>query len=325
MTFTTKQGRPKLSEIVKLERKVAGQYIKLVELRQQLNLSVAKIHPSLSVTQQKALIQPILTVAEEYRFWSQLDNDLLAIQRHACAQTRYNQLSSTLQTLLDQLITSYELVFTLREELEQAKSVKQPEQISQWTDSLSTLKSQSVIYQSHMLYQLAKQLRTQLCDAFQVDQVKSIRTVIRAVLVLIKHHRLSLVYQTNSVNAAGRPVIPLPIQVVRAEEDLIALFNQLTALYKYHQLKIPTPAALADKYQQKKASSLGRPKLTERQKLDKAITKKQKQIADLLDNHVQAGENDERRPLRRGRKPHTFEQKYQKLLNELSALKLQIK
>ncbi|MGL6259241.1 hypothetical protein [Vibrio sp. WXL210] len=339
MTITPKQGRPKLTETVKLERKVAGQYIKLIGLRKQLRASVVKMHPSLTSAQQESLIQPILTAAEEYRFWSQLDNDLLAIQRHACAQTRFEQLNGAITRLLDQLINSYELIFFTRQELEQAKSGQQPQQIEHWADVLNQIKSQSVITQTQRLYQLARHLHTLLNPTFQIEQVTSVRAIIRSVLILIKHYRLNVVYrcsleknQGQSIAGrpsagrplAGRPSIPLPIQVVRAEEELIVLFNQLTLLYKYHQQEIPTPRAIAEKYHRVRSSSLGRPKLSERQKLEKAIVKKQQEITNLLDTHVDSAQPETQSPPRRGRKPLTFEQKYQKLMQELSALKLQI-
>ncbi|MGL6313315.1 hypothetical protein [Vibrio sp. WXL103] len=334
MTTTPKQGRPKLTETVKLERKVAGEYIKLIGLRKQLRASVVKMHPSLTSAQQESLIQPILTAAEEYRFWSQLDNDLLAIQRHACAQTRFEQLNGAITRLLDQLINSYELIFFARQEQEQAKSGQQPQQIEHWADMLNQIKSQSVITQTQRLYQLARHLHTLLNPSFQVEQVTSVRAIIRSVLILIKHYRLNVVYRCSPDKSggqsiagrpsAGRPSIPLPIQVVRAEEELIVLFNQLTLLYKYHQQEIPTPRAIAEKYHRVRSSSLGRPKLSERQKLKKAIAKKQQEITDLLDTHVDSAQPEIKSPPRRGRRPLTFEQKYQKLMQELSALKRQI-
>ncbi|QIA65570.1 hypothetical protein GT360_18740 [Vibrio astriarenae] len=324
MTTIAKRGRPKLTETVKLERKVACQYIKLIELRNQFNVSVPKLHPTLTPSQQKALIQPIFSVAEEYRFWSQLDNDLLAIQRHSCPKTRFDQSSVEILARLDQLIISYELVISSRQQLEQQSSLAVPNDFELWIELVNQLKLQPFDTQTHQLYQLARFLYGLLYPSFQIDQVKQIRTIIRTVLDLIKHHRLSMVYHITPPNVTGRPTIPLPIQVVRAEEELITQFNKLSTLYKFHQLKIPTPKSIAAKYSDAQLSTLGRPKLSERQKLEQAILRREKELIDLTDKHSAQPELQKVTAARRGRKPMTYQERHKKLTQQITTLKTQL-
>lgn len=312
-----RKGRPSLDLNTKLERSIAREYKVLQKLRAELLNELSRQHPSLESAQIGELIRPIMASAEEYRVWSELDNQLLSVQRHQTPKVRYEEIRLGLIRHVQKIRGDYSFVLKSRgDELNKIACDVSIESFGQLVSDSSNLSSGA---QTQHLYQVSILLEKNLSGPLSLVEIKGIRTLLRKILDLIKHQRLSLLYTAPDNDRAGRPSIPLPILIIRAEQRVIDSHLQLSHLLKQVQLPILSPKTIYLKH--KLNNNVGRPKLTEEQRLTRDLRKKENELNQIINSKTTPVEAQTKKANVRGRRPLSYEQKCVRLRAQIAELR----
>jgi hypothetical protein len=302
----------------------------------ELDNELSGSHQRLTDSQRVEVKHTILGVAEEYRIWADIESNLLSVQRHPDQASQLERKKVELNSLFQSLFNLYALYFvahTTQSSLVNEFSVEYFSAIEP-SDCLNAIEPslQNLTFDQQVawLFGLSQYLYEQL---FGVDSavkwaILQCRTSIRQVLLFILRHRLNLVYSTPKQRKPGRPAIPLPVHLVRAENQFQqTYFDYLDYCYE-HQLAVDKLESLTDKHDSKIPKRIGRPALRPEQKLRNRIAKLNNVLADLsrqsLDTDKPLIETSETRATLRGRKPLTTAQKKQRISKELCLLQQQL-
>ncbi|MGR5266993.1 hypothetical protein ACPV5R_04490 [Vibrio astriarenae] len=312
----TTRGRPKRTEQENYQRQVATHYHYLLQLRSQFDAELMQRYPDLSSLGDVA--QLVLATAEEYRLWAELDNRLLSVQRHTKPREQFVKQCPPLCACLNQLSDTYQLILAQREQvITPCEHEWQHADIDEINQTIASLKTQPAHEQTLVLYGIVLWLRNQCELSHPSTHVQSWRAVIRALLNHFLEYRLGLIYPINGAKTPGRPKLPLPVMLVRAEQALINDYKTLSKICLELQQIPNTPQQLWRQFHNPKKPKIGRKPLTEKKKIEREVDKIIEQLR-LLEQR----DSSPPKPTQstRGRKPLTKEQRRQKLTSRKSQL-----
>ncbi|CAK1709131.1 hypothetical protein [Vibrio crassostreae] len=320
-TPSNRRGRPKSAPLAKQQRHVAKRYQDLLNVRQQFDLELKQHYPNLNPAELSDVAQIALATAEEYRLWSEIDNQLLAIQRHKDPETQLVLQLERFQQHLVQLQTTYQLILSQRNQPVLPSKIYWRHASSETiNNAISYLSSHSANQQTVTLYGFALWLKAQCVESDEKNGVKTWRTLIRKVLGHIIEKRIGLVYPIHNANTAGRPKLPTPVDLVRAEQALIDDYQELAITYRTLQILPLTPEQVWRNQQHSIFKKVGRKPLTKHQKALRKQSKLEEQLRELERNKEAILATESERHTVRGRKPLTYQQLRSSLLEKIQAL-----
>ncbi|EJE4168350.1 hypothetical protein M3895_003735 [Vibrio parahaemolyticus] len=320
-TPDNKRGRPNSAPLIKQQRHVAKRYQDLLNVRQKFNLELKQHYPDLNPAELSDVAQLVLATAEEYRLWSEIDNRLLAIQRHKDPETQFLLQSEKLQQNLVQLQTTYQLILCQRNQpILPSKKYWRHANNETINKAISYLSYQPANEQTVTLYGFALWFKAQCAEYEEKCAVKTWRTLIRKGLGHIIEKRIGLIYPIHNAKTAGRPKLPTPVDLVRAEQALIDDYQELAITYRALQILPLTPEQVWRNQQHSKIKKVGRKPLSERQIALRKRRKLEEQLRELERNKKAILAAESERVAVRGRKPLTYQQLRSRLLEKIQAL-----
>ncbi|WP_413110467.1 hypothetical protein [Thaumasiovibrio sp. DFM-14] len=228
----SRRGRPARSKLERLQIDVSRAFDKFKTLRFQFEQSINNRYPNLSIEQRQDIRHTILGVADEYKLWSDTDNTLLTIQRSDAPEQKWAASTETLKQVLEDIASLYQLRLRANPELKGMQLLFNSEYFDyiclsnlseHFEYELTLLKSEE---QSVWLLGFCQYYMRWIDNPFNLQDLYWRRQQLRQLQLFIVRHRLALLYPIVKRQKPGRPEIPLPVLLLRAESELMACHLQ---------------------------------------------------------------------------------------------------
>lgn len=315
------RGRPTRSPIENYQSHVAKRYQELQKLRKQFAIELKRRYPKLSSASLADIEQLILATAEEYRLWSAVDNQLLAIQRHKEPIKQFAVQRDKINALLVQLRQTYQLILSQRDQEVLPYETHWCDASSEFIiQKLSRIEMQAANAQTATLCGVTMWFETQCLQPMNLATVQRHRSILRTALNYMVSNRIGVLFPLIKANSPGRPKLPLPVELVRAEQALIDDYQSLSNACHERQLTPEPPVKIWRKYYATTKKKVGRKPLNKKQKIRRDLLKLEQQLRELEQNQPAMKDVGREPRTQRGRKPLTYEQKKQKLQEKIQTL-----
>ncbi|CDU04207.1 Hypothetical protein VCR12J2_640101 [Vibrio coralliirubri] len=306
------RGRPTLSPVVKLAKHVVKSYQDYVSLNLRYQAQLRQLYPEHNAEQVAVINADIISTSEEYKIWSSIDNLMLSAQRHSDPIKQWQSIQEKVLDNVQQLISLYQLrvrslpsqprsilVCDFADQLwihEQAFSQKEISQkgtsqtVNPWLES--TLVEATGFQQDDWFYTVTENFKSSIRElngallngseslshfwsddtSFVLERIKHHRKVIRLLMLHIIDNKIDSLLPRQAQSSAGRPALPLPVQLMRQEQALQDTYLEYRhACHAHNQpaLGIETLAAKALEKNSKATTQTkaGRKPMSELQKL----------------------------------------------------------
>ncbi|MDF2154598.1 hypothetical protein [Vibrio sp. CAU 1672] len=323
---TRKPGRPKRDPMDNCEQHVAKSYDALVSLRQEFNEELTRQFPALSPESRADVAQLVLAAAEEYRLWSSVDNQLLSIQRHHTPTEQLTAKSTAIGAKVAQLAQTYQLIFIHRNGEPFREDCFLHADYETVRQQLVTLSYQPLAIQTPVLYAFALWIERQAGSVTFSPDVPQLRRLLRLALLAILNHRLGMVYKRTAQPKVGRPELPLPVAVVRAEQAVIDDYKKLSAACMEKQLIPLSPEQLWIKHRQTAPKTkIGRKPLNPQQTIQRDLRQMRQQLARLEASKAEIIAKEQVSQGKKGRKPTPYRKRHHSLTSKIAELEKRLK
>ncbi|MEZ8794873.1 hypothetical protein AB6D86_23690 [Vibrio splendidus] len=312
MMNTHQRGRPALSPVVKLAKHVVKDYQDYVSLNLRYQAQLRQLYPENNAEHLALINADIISASEEYKIWSSIDNLMLSAQRHSDPIKQWQSIQEKVLGNVQQLISLYQLrirslpaqprsilVCDFADQLwlhEQAFSQKGISQtlvsqtVTSWLES--TLVKATGFQQDDWFYTVTENLKSSIRElngallngsesfnhfwsddtSFVLERIKHQRKIIRLLMLHIIDNKIDSLLPRSAQSSAGRPALPLPVQLMRQEQALQDTYLEYRhACHAHNQpaLGIETLAAKALEKNSKATTQTkaGRKPMSELQKL----------------------------------------------------------
>ncbi|WP_122080815.1 hypothetical protein [Vibrio coralliirubri] len=312
MMNTHQRGRPALSPVVKLAKHVVKDYQDYVSLNLRYQAQLRQLYPENNAEHLALINADIISASEEYKIWSSIDNLMLSAQRHSDPIKQWQSIQEKVLGNVQQLISLYQLrirslpaqprsilVCDFADQLwlhEQAFSQKGISQtlvsqtVTSWLES--TLVKATGFQQDDWFYTVTENLKSSIRElngallngsesfnhfwsddtSFVLERIKHQRKIIRLLMLHIIDNKIDSLLPRQAQSSAGRPALPLPVQLMRQEQALQDTYLEYRhACHAHNQaaLSIETLAAKALEKNSKATTQTkaGRKPMSELQKL----------------------------------------------------------
>ncbi|MEZ9598709.1 hypothetical protein AB4232_07870 [Vibrio sp. 10N.286.46.A8] len=308
MMNTHQRGRPALSPVVKLAKHVVKDYQDYVSLNLRYQAQLRQLYLEHNAEQLALINADIISASEEYKIWSSIDNLMLSAQRHSDPIKQWQSIQEKVLGNVQQLISLYQLrirslpaqprsilVCDFADQLwlhEQAafsqKGISQT--VNPWLES--TLVKATGFQQDDWFYTVTESLKAGIRDlngallngseslnhfwsddtSFVLKRIKHQRKIIRLLMLHIIDNKIDSLLPRSAQSSAGRPALPLPVQLMRQEQalqDTYLEYRQACHAHNQPALSIETLAAKALEKNSKATTQTktGRKPMSELQKL----------------------------------------------------------
>ncbi|MDN3680950.1 hypothetical protein QWZ04_11520 [Vibrio tapetis subsp. quintayensis] len=315
------RGRPARSQVEYYQRHVAKRYQELQELRKQFAIELKQRYPKLNSASLADIEQLILATAEEYRLWSALDNRLLSIQRHKDPIKQFSTQLHKIDAHLVQLRQTYQLILSQRHQAILPSEAYWCNANSEIINKeLSRIGMQSTNDQTVTLCGITLWFETQCLKPISLNTLQRYRSFLRKALNYMVDKRIGVLFPLTSARNPGRPKLPLPIKLTRAEQALIDDYQALSNECREVQLTPITPQQLWSKYHDPMKTKVGRKPLNKNQKIQRELHRYERQLCELEQNKETLIGIARERKTKRGRRPLTYEQLRLRLLEKIQML-----
>ncbi len=326
MPSTPRRGRPVRDALESTQIEVARLFSQFKALRKEFESNINHAYPQLTMEQQRELRHTILGVAEEYRLWHEIDNALLAVQRHDNPEEKLSTVIDSLVSIFKQIEDIYQLIsYTEPHNTKELGDIfnadyfsyLKPEDITAIIDHEIHLLSANE--QAVWLKNYAEFLWSQADKIYQghaLTNVKQVRDRLRQILLFIQHQRLGRIYGLSRPTKPGRPSVPQPVLMLRAEQQVYDAHQRYRELSKQRNVRAFSPEELWGQHQRYlNSQSAGRKQLSPLQKLVKQKLQLQLDITQIpLDDEVLPKHSG------RGRKPKSNSEKRQGITQKLATI-----
>ncbi|PMO73218.1 hypothetical protein [Vibrio splendidus] len=312
MMNTHQRGRPTLSPVVKLAKHVVKDYQDYVSLNLRYQAQLRQLYPEHNAEQLALINADIISASEEYKIWSSIDNLMLSAQRHSDPTQQWQSIQEKVLDNVQQLISLYQLrirslpaqprsilVCDFADQLwlhEQAVTQKEISQtlvsqtVTSWLES--TLVKATGFQQDDWFYTVTENFKSSIRElngallndskslnhfwsddtSFVLERIKHQRKVIRLLMLHIIDNKIDSLLPRQAQSSAGRPTLPLPVQLMRQEQalqDTYLEYRQACHAHNQPALSIETLAAKALEKNSKATTQTkaGRKPMSELQKL----------------------------------------------------------
>ncbi len=312
MMNTHQRGRPALSPVVKLAKHVVKDYQDYVSLNLRYQAQLRQLYQENNAEHLALINADIISASEEYKIWSSIDNLMLSAQRHSDPIKQWQSIQEKVLGNVQQLISLYQLrirslpaqprsilVCDFADQLwlhEQAFSQKGISQtlvsqtVTSWLES--TLVKATGFQQDDWFYTVTENLKSSIRElngallngsesfnhfwsddtSFVLERIKHQRKIIRLLMLHIIDNKIDSLLPRSAQSSAGRPALPLPVQLMRQEQALQDTYLEYRhACHAHNQpaLGIETLAAKALEKNSKATTQTkaGRKPMSELQKL----------------------------------------------------------
>ncbi|CDT70149.1 Hypothetical protein VCR31J2_1280327 [Vibrio coralliirubri] len=312
MMNTHQRGRPTLSPVVKLAKHVVKDYQDYVSLNLRYQAQLRQLYPEHNAEQLALINADIISASEEYKIWSSIDNLMLSAQRHSNPTQQWHSIQEKVLDNVQQLISLYQLrirslpaqprsilVCDFADQLwihEQAVTQKEISQtlvsqtVTSWLES--TLVKATGFQQDDWFYTVTENFKSSIRElngallndskslnhfwsddtSFVLERIKHQRKVIRLLMLHIIDNKIDSLLPRQAQSSAGRPTLPLPVQLMRQEQalqDTYLEYRQACHAHNQPALSIETLAAKALEKNSKATTQTkaGRKPMSELQKL----------------------------------------------------------
>ncbi|WP_087016113.1 hypothetical protein [Thaumasiovibrio subtropicus] len=328
MSSHSRRGRPARDELESHQIEVARLFDQFKSQRQNFESNIRDAYPNLSLEQRRELRHAILGIAEELRLWLELDNYLLAVQRHAEPPQRLIELRPQLALTFGRLKGMYRLIaLSSHEAVESVRAIFNDDYFAHLqTDDIKAiiefeLPLLSADEQSMWLGGYAAYL-TQVAKSHHGDNTYNgaitMRERFRHVLLFIQHQRLAKLYAMQRQAKPGRPSVPQPVILLRAEQELFDAHQHYRSLANQRHIRPLSADELWQQHQRYlRQQSAGRKQMTPYQKL---INRELQLSADL---HALPTSESTTNMTGRGRRPKTLAEKRLAIQAELESIEKQ--
>lgn len=307
MMNTHQRGRPKLSPVLKLAKHVVKSYQDYVSLNLRYQDQLRQHYPKHNAEQLALINAGIISASEEYKIWSSIDNLMLSAQRHSAPIQQWQSIQEKVLSNVQQLFSLYQLrikslpsqprsilVCDVTAQLwvyEQAGSQKVISQtVSPWLEN--TLFKATSFQQDDWFYTVTEGFKSSIKElngtflnvsenlnsfwsddtSLVLDRIKHQRKIIRLLMLHIIEHKIDSLLPRQAQSTAGRPALPLSVQLMRQEQVLQDTYLKYRhACHAHNQPALSIEALTATGLEQKRKltpqTNAGRKPMSELQKL----------------------------------------------------------
>lgn len=255
MMNTHQRGRPTLSPVVKLAKHVVKGYQDYVSLNLRYQDQLLQHYPEHNAEQLALISAVIISGSEEYKIWSSIDNLMLSAQRHSDPVKQWQSIQEKVSGNVQQLISLYQL--RIRSLPSQTRSILAcdfadqlwlneqavsqtviSQTVTHWIES--TLVKATGFEQDDWFYTVTVNFKSGIRESngtllndseslnnfrsdstsFVLERVKHQRKIIRLLMLHIIEHKIDSLLPRQAQSSAGRPALPLPVQLMRQEQAL---------------------------------------------------------------------------------------------------------